>query len=71
MAIEFVGRISPLGKSIGVRYIITAPNYLIRWVEAQPMKNCSAKTAVKFIFEHILSRFAYSRILMSDQGHTS
>ena len=67
-AIDFVGPINPPAKKSGARYIITATDYLTRWAEAQPVKDCSAAIAVKFIFEYILSRFGFPRILMSDQG---
>jgi len=32
------------------------------------VKDCSVGTAAKFIFECIITRFGYPRILMSDQG---
>ena len=67
-AIDFVGPINPPTKKSRARYIITANYYLILWAEAQPVKNCSATTAGKFIFDNILSRFGCPRILMSDQG---
>ena len=66
--IDFVGPINPPTKKSGARYIITATDYLTRWAEAQPSKDCSAATATKFIFDNILSRFGCPRILMSDQG---
>ncbi len=66
-AIDFVGPINPPAKKSGARYIITATDYLTRWDEAQPMKDCSAATTAKFIFEYIFSRFGCPRILMSDQ----
>eukprot|EP00253_Pinus_taeda_P032674 PITA_32674 len=56
-AIEFVVSIIPLGKKTGARYIITTTNYLTRWAEAQPVKDCSGDTAAQFIFEYILSIF--------------
>ena len=67
-AIDFVGPINPLAKKSRARYIITVTDYLTCWAEAQPVKNCSTATAVKFIFDNILSRFGCPRILMSDQG---
>ena len=66
--IDFVGPINPLTKKSEARYIITATDYLTCWAEAQLVKNCSAATAVKFIFDNILSRFGCPRVLMSDQG---
>ena len=67
-AIDFVGPINPLGKLIGARYIITPTDYLTRWVEAAPVKDCSAAIATQFIFENTLTRFGYPRILMSNKG---
>ena len=67
-AIEFVGPIDPPGKKKCVWYIITARDYLCRWVEAQPVKNFSAYTTTKFIFENIFSRFGFLKIFMSDRG---
>ena len=52
-AIDFVGLINPLRKRIVARYIITATDNLKKWAEAQPVKNCSTETTMKFIFEYI------------------
>ena len=67
-AIDFVGSINPPGKRIGLRYIVTAKDYLTRWVEVKPVKDCSATIAMQFIFENIITRFGCPRILMSYQG---
>jgi len=67
-AIDLIGPIQPLGKKIGVQYIITATKYLTRWVEAQPMKDCIATTAVKILSEYVLTRFGCPKVLMSDRG---
>ena len=68
MVIYFVGPINPPVKKSGARYIITVTDYFTRWAKAQPVKDCSAATTTKFIFDHIFSRFGCPRILMSDQG---
>jgi len=67
-AIDFVGPINPIAKKYGARYIITTIEYLTRWAEAQAVKDCSAGTITKFIFEHIITRFGCPGILMGDQG---
>ena len=67
-AIDFVGLINPPGKKIGLRYIITATDYLTRWAEMKSVKDCSVATTSQFIFENIITRFGCPTILMSDQG---
>ena len=52
--IYFVGPIQPQGET-GARYIIIAMEYLTRWAEAQPVKDCTCMTTAKFIFENVLS----------------
>ena len=66
--VNFVGPINPPGKRTGVRYIITATDYLTRWAKAAPVVDCTAATAAKFIFENIVTWFGCPRILMSDHG---
>jgi hypothetical protein len=63
-----VGPINPPRKCTGARYIITATEYLTRWAEAREVKDCSANTTGRFIFDDIITRFGCPRILMSDQG---
>lgn len=53
-ASDFVGPIKSQGK-MGARYIITATEYLTRWAEEQPVKDCTAAIATKFLFEHVLT----------------
>jgi transposase InsO family protein len=38
------------------------------WAEARVVKDCSAITVVRFIFDDIITRFGCPNILMSDQG---
>ena len=64
----FVGTINPLGKQTGACYIITATDYLTRWAKAVPVKYCTTATAVKFLFENVVTRFDCLKILLSDQG---
>ena len=66
--VDFVGPINPLGKHTGARYIITVIEYLTRWAEARVVKDCSATTAARFIFDNIINMFGFPKTLMSDQG---
>jgi transposase InsO family protein len=63
-----VGPINPPGKRTRARYIIIVTKYLTRWAEAREVKDCSATITVHFIFDDILTRFGYLKILVSDQG---
>ena len=63
-----MGPINPPGKHTEARYIITATEYLTRWVEAREVKDCSATTVACFIFDDIIIRFGFPKMLMSDQG---
>jgi hypothetical protein len=67
-AIEFVGPINPPSKRTLEIYIITVIEYLTRWAEDAPVKDCSAETTTHFLFEQIITRFKCLRVLMSDQG---
>lgn len=64
-AIEFVGPIKPQGRKVA-RYIMTMTKYLTRCAEAQPVKDCMAAMATKFLFDNVLTWFGCLKILMSD-----
>ena len=66
--VDFVGPINPPRNWTGAQYIITATDYLTRWVEATPVVDCTTVMAARFIFENFMTRFGCPRILMSDQG---
>ena len=60
--------ISYTSKITGVRYIITAVEYVTKWAEAEPVDTCSSEIAAKFIYENIITRFGCPLTLISDQG---
>jgi hypothetical protein len=63
--IDFMG---PFPPSFGYLYILVAVDYVSKWVEAMACKNNDHRTVVKFLKEHILSRFGTPRAIISDQG---
>jgi hypothetical protein len=67
-AIDFVGPFPKREKNIWEKYIITTVEYLTKWAEAEPVKNCTKETTTKFIYENIVTRFNCPLTLINDQG---
>jgi hypothetical protein len=59
--IGFVGPINPQARQLEERYIITMTEYLKRWVEATPVTDYTTKTATRFVFENVVTRFGCRR----------
>lgn len=51
-AIDFIGPIQPARKKTDAQYIITTMEYLTRWEEAHPVKDCTGAIVAKFLFEY-------------------
>jgi hypothetical protein len=66
--IDFVGPINPPTKRTIARYIITATEYLTRWVDVAPVKDCNAETTTHFLFEHVITPFGCPRVLVREKG---
>lgn len=64
--IDFIGLINPPTWRYGAQYIIIMTDYLTRWVEVVAIKDCSAETLTYFLFENVVMRFGFQRILMGD-----
>ncbi|KAF4524792.1 hypothetical protein B566_EDAN010166 [Ephemera danica] len=52
----------------GNKLIVTATDYLTKWVEARAIKNADAESIADFIFEQIICRHGSCKILLSDQA---
>ena len=67
-AIDFIGPFPIPPKRSGVRYIITAVEYVTKWAEVEPIDACSSEVAARFIYKNIITRFGFPLTLISDQG---
>ena len=63
--IDFMG---PFPQSFGNLFILLAVDYVSRWVEAIACKVNDHKKVLKFLREHILSRFGMPKAIISDNG---
>jgi len=45
------------------RYIVIAINYFTKWLIAKAIKEVTAKTVSKFIYEKIIYKYGYSQVL--------
>jgi hypothetical protein len=64
--VDFFGPLNLPTKRSGGKHIITTINYLTIWDETEPVKDCGIKTFAQFLFENVVTRFGFHRILMSD-----
>ena len=58
----------PFPPSCGYLYILLAVDYVSKWVEAIPTRTNDHKVVLKFLKEHIFSRFGVPRAIISDGG---
>ena len=63
--IDFMG---PFPPSCGYLYILLFVDYVSKWVEAIPTRTDDYKVVLKFIKEHIFSRFGVPHAIISDGG---
>ena len=65
--LDFIGEINH-ATSRQHRWILTATNFFIKWLEAIPTKNATDKVIISFIRENILSRFGRPKKLLTDNS---
>ena len=63
--LDFMG---PFPPSCGYLYILLAVDYVSMWVEAIPTRTNDHRVVLKFLKEHIFSRFGVPRAIISDSG---
>ena len=63
--LDFMG---PFPPSCGYLYILLAVDYVSKWVESIPTRTNDHKVVLKFLKEHIFSRFGRPYTIISDGG---
>ena len=58
----------PFPPSCGYLYILLSVDYVSKWVEVIPKRTNDHKVVLKFIKEHIISRFGVPCAIISDGG---
>ena len=66
--LDFVGPFKPPAMRTGNRYIIVATDYCTKWVEAKALRDNTAASTAKFLYECIWCRYGCPIELISDQG---
>lgn len=65
--IDFIGPIDPSEKHSEARFIITRVEYLTKWAEVEPTKDCTTNIATRFLYENIINRYGCPLSIVSDQ----
>jgi transposase InsO family protein len=68
-ALYFIGVLNP-NSSARHKFILTTMDYCTCWIEAQAYKNCTTYIVIKFLDEHIITRFGIQFSPVCDNGPT-
>lgn len=66
--LDFVGPFYPPASHTVNKYILVATDYCTKWVEAKALRDNTAATVAKFLYEMIMTRYGSPMELVSDQG---
>ena len=66
--LDFIGPFKPPAMRTSNRYIIVAMDYCTKCVEAKALKDNTAASIAKFLYEHIWCSYGCPIELISDQG---
>jgi transposase InsO family protein len=65
--LDFIGEINP-HSSAQHKWILTAIDYITKWVEAIPTKRAIDSMVIDFLEDNILSRFSCPRKIVTDNA---
>jgi hypothetical protein len=65
--LDFIGEINP-SSSGKHRWIITATDYFMKWIEEIPIRNMTKKVIMEFLEGYIFSRFGCPKKLITDNA---
>ena len=63
--LDFIGEIHPT-SSAQHKWILTTTDYFTKWIEAILSRNATDSVIIKFLEDHILSRFGCPRKIITD-----
>jgi hypothetical protein len=66
--LDFIKPIKLANYYFGNRYILIANDYATKWVEARTLRINIIAITIKFLYDHILTRFGCSLTIFTDQG---
>ena len=66
--LDFVGQFKPPAIRTGNRYVIVATDYCTKWLEAKALRDNTAASTTKFLYEYIWCRYGCPIELVSYQG---
>ena len=66
--LDFVGPFKAPAARTSNRYIVVATDYCTKWVKAKALRDNTATSTAKFIYEQLWCRFGCPIELVSDQG---
>ena len=65
--LDFIGEINP-SSSAQHKWILTTIDYFTKWIEAIPTRNATDSVIIRFLEDHILSRFGFPGKIITDNG---
>jgi hypothetical protein len=65
--LDIIGEITP-NSSKKHKYVLTATDYFMKWVEAIPLAHVNKKVVIQFIEKQIITRFSVPSVLVFDNA---